>query len=141
MTTINLRDFYSWYSEDEFVEVSDEVAAELMADKRYQKSHEQRMRRNKSFYTLDLNDGIETAITTCCNKSPEMIYEIKENRCRLCHALNALPEIQGRRIEAHYLLGKSRKKIALEEGVSESSVNESIKRGLRQMRKFLTNFD
>lgn len=141
MTTINLRDFYSWYSEDEFVEVSDEVAAELMADKRYQKSHEQRMRRNKSFYSLDLDDGIETTTIDCCNKSPEKIFELKEQRCKICRALNSLPEIQGRRIEAHYLLGKSRKKIAIEEGVSESSVNESIKRGLRQMQKFLINFN
>ena len=35
-TTINLREFYPWYTHDEFVEVSDEVAAELRADKRYE---------------------------------------------------------------------------------------------------------
>ena len=28
MTTINLKDFYSWYTHDEYIEVSDEVAAE-----------------------------------------------------------------------------------------------------------------
>ena len=27
MTTINLKDFYSWYLTDEYIEVSDEVAA------------------------------------------------------------------------------------------------------------------
>ena len=31
MTTINLKDFYSWYTHDEYIEVSDEVAAELRA--------------------------------------------------------------------------------------------------------------
>ena len=30
MTTINLKDFYAWYTHDEYIEVSDEVAAELM---------------------------------------------------------------------------------------------------------------
>ena len=35
MTTINLKDFYSWYTHDEYIEVSDEVAAELRADKLY----------------------------------------------------------------------------------------------------------
>jgi len=35
MATINLRDFYYWYTCDEFIEVSDEVAEELFADKRY----------------------------------------------------------------------------------------------------------
>ena len=34
MTTINLRNFFYWYKVDEYIEVSDEVAAELMADKR-----------------------------------------------------------------------------------------------------------
>ena len=32
MTKINLREFYPWYLADEFVDVSDEVAAELWAD-------------------------------------------------------------------------------------------------------------
>ena len=32
MTTINLKDFYSWYTTDEYIEVSDEVAAELRAE-------------------------------------------------------------------------------------------------------------
>lgn len=31
MTTINLKDFYSWYTHDEYIEVSDEVAAEVAA--------------------------------------------------------------------------------------------------------------
>ena len=46
-TTINLRDYYPWYTHDEFVEVSDEVATELRADWRYEKNHERSMRRNK----------------------------------------------------------------------------------------------
>ena len=33
MTTINLKDFYSWYTHDEYIEVPDEVAEELKADK------------------------------------------------------------------------------------------------------------
>lgn len=36
MTTINLKDFYAWYTHDEYIEVSDEVAAELKADKLYE---------------------------------------------------------------------------------------------------------
>ena len=31
MTKINLREFYPWYLADEFVDVSDEVTAELRA--------------------------------------------------------------------------------------------------------------
>lgn len=29
MTTINLKDFYPWYTQNEYTEVSDEVAEEL----------------------------------------------------------------------------------------------------------------
>ena len=32
MTTINLRELYPWYTEDTFIEVSDEVAAFLEED-------------------------------------------------------------------------------------------------------------
>jgi len=46
-------------------------------------------------------------------------------------------DIQGRRVEAHYLLGKSQKEIAEAEGVVQSSVSESIKKGLAAMKKFL----
>jgi len=140
MATINLRDFYYWYTQDKFVEVSDEVAAELFADKRYEKVHKQRIRRNMAIYSLDMEDGIEASAISYSNDSPDFVLELKERHCRLCCALNSLPEIQGRRIEAHFFLGMSRKELAKSEGVSESSVNESIDRGLRAMKIFLRNF-
>ena len=141
MTTINLREFYSWYKQDEFVEVPDEVAAELMASRKYEKHHEQRMRRNKSVYSLDAGDDIETAAVIHTTDNPEAIFELMERHCRICCALNSLPEIQGRRIEAHYFLGMSQQEIADKEGVVKSSVSESITRGLRAMKIFLRNFE
>ena len=53
---------------------------------------------------------------------------------RLWNALISLPEIQGRRIDAHIILGKSIKEIAEVEGVHEESVRQSIKRGLERMK-------
>ena len=35
MTTINLKDFYPWYTHDEYIEVSEEVAEELHTSKRW----------------------------------------------------------------------------------------------------------
>jgi len=137
MATINLRDFYPWYTHDEFMEVSDEIAAELSADKRYHKAHDRRMRRNKA-YSLDIDADMETAAIACHTDNPEAISEMMERHCRLCRALNSLPEIQGRRVEAHYLLGKSTREIAEAEGVSESAVNQSIDRGLRAMKKYFS---
>lgn len=59
MTTINLKDFYSWYTHDEYIEVPDEVAEELKADKRYEAAYRRRVTRNKAQYSLDCDDGIE----------------------------------------------------------------------------------
>ncbi len=59
MTTINLKDFYYWYLTDELVEVPDEVAEELMASKRREAAHAERVRYNKAYYSLDCDDEIE----------------------------------------------------------------------------------
>ena len=53
----------------------------------------------------------------------------------LLYNTNSLPEIQGRRIDAHIILGKSIKEIAEAEGVHEESIRQSIKRGLERMKK------
>jgi len=136
--TINLRDFYTWYTHDEYVEVSGEIAAELLADKRYHKAHDRRMKRNKS-YSLDFEADMDAAAVACHSDNPEYIFTMMERYCNLCQALNSLPEIQGRRIEAHFLQGKSRKEIARAEGVCERAVNTSIERGLRAMKKYFSN--
>ena len=135
-TTINLRDYYPHYTHDEFVEVSDEVLAELRADRRYEKHHEQRTRRNKAFYSLDLDDGIEASALACHNDNPERIFEMMENHCRLCRALNSLPEIQGRRVDAYFILGKTQAEIAEAEGVCEEAVRKSIIKGVAAMKKY-----
>ena len=140
LITINLREFYPFYTHDVFVEVTVEVAEELKADKRYEKHHEQRVRRNKSFYSLDVDDGIEASALACHTNNPEVIFfSMIDKQCNLCSALNSLPELQRRRVNAHYLLGMSQTEIAKSEGVILASVNESIRRGLRSMKKYLKN--
>ena len=134
MKTINLRDFYPWYTADELVEVTDEVAAALQGDRQADAAYTERVRRNKAYYSLDCDDGIEYSI--CQHElTPDELLERKENFCRLWDALNALPETQGRRIDACIILGKSVSEVARAEGVDESSVRESIERGLENMRK------
>jgi len=138
-TTINLRDYYpSEYQNDHFVEVSDEVAAELRADARYEKVHDRRMRRNKSI-SFDFDADMDTAAFACHSDNPEVIFFCMERHCDLCRALNSLPEIQGRRIEAHYLLGKSIAEISEAEGTGERNVRKSISRGLESMKIYLLN--
>lgn len=136
MTTINLRDYYPWYTQDEYIEVSDEVAAELRADKLYEAAHQRKVVRNKARYSLDLDDGIE--YSACLSEpTPQQLLERKETFVALCHALNSLPEAQGRRVEACVILGKSMSEVADVEGVSVAAVHNYVKCGLKAMKKFL----
>ena len=134
MTTINLKDFYYWYTQGQFIEVSDEVAEVFVADARHEMAYQRRLSRHKAQYSLDCDDGIE--YSACLHEpTPQELLERMELFIRLWNALNSLPESQGRRIDAHIILGKSIKEIAEAEGVHEESVRQSIKRGLERMKK------
>lgn len=134
MTTINLRDFFYWYKVDEFIKVTDEVAQELRAGKVEDVTHWRRLKRNKANYSLDAGDGIEYEACEF-EPSPEEFLARAVTIQRLCCALTRLPPAQGRRIDACYLLGQSMTEIAQAEGLDESSIRESIRRGLERMRK------
>lgn len=134
MTTINLREFFYWYKADEFIKVTDEVAQELRAGKVEDVTHWRRLKRNKANYSLDAGDGIEYEACEF-EPSPEEFMARAVTIQRLCCALNRLPPAQGRRIDACYLLGQSMTEIAQAEGLDESSIRESIRRGLERMRK------
>lgn len=134
MTTINLREFFYWYKVDEFIKVTDEVAQELRAGKAEDVTHWRRLKRNKANYSLDAGDGIEYEACEF-EPSPEEFMARAVTIQRLCCALNRLPPAQGRRIDACYLLGQSMTEIAQAEGLDESSIRESIRRGLERMRK------
>ena len=69
--------------------------------------------------------------------SPQELMDRKELFFRLWNALNSLPEIQGRRVDAHLILGKSYRQIAREEGVDKSAVRCSVKCGIERMKKYL----
>ena len=131
---INLMDYYYWYITDELINVSEEIAAELCAGKRYESVYSRRMKRNKVI-SLDASTNTERFISLH-ELSPEQCLVLMEEYQKLCHALNALPDAQGRRIEAHYLLGQSVQDIAAEEAVTCRAVQASIQRGLKAMRKY-----
>ncbi len=139
MTTINLRNYYPWYKHDEYIEVPDEVAAELKADKLYEASYQRQLMRNKAHYSLDCDDGIE--YTACLsNPTPQELIERMELFYYLWNALNSLPEIQGRRVEACVILGLTYREQAVLESVSKTSVRESVLRGLDAMKIYLRNY-
>ena len=63
MQKINLRDLYpDIYKTDIFLEVTDEVHAVFLADKRADAAYERQMYRYKAYYSLDHDNGIENAV-------------------------------------------------------------------------------
>ena len=131
MTTINLRELYPWYTEDAFIEVSDEVAAFLEEDKRLQINYAQYIRDNRAFYSLDAGDGIEADALNLPEQPDEALERL------LKEALAQLTPSQRRRLFASVLNDESNQRIAKRESVDESAVRRSIQRGLAALKKIL----
>ncbi len=112
MKIINLRDFYPFYTQDTLLEFRTKWPKLWPRLNGWEHNYMRRMFYNKAQYSLDAEDGIEASAVECHILSPEAVLDLMERHCRLCRALNELPELQGRRVEAHYLLGKSVQEIA-----------------------------
>lgn len=59
MKTINLKDYYPYYTQDTFVEVTDELLAVFEEFVRAESAYERKKYRYKAHYSLDRGDGIE----------------------------------------------------------------------------------
>ena len=139
MQKINLRELYpDIYKKDTYLEVTDEVQAVFLADKRAEARYLRQMYNYKAHYFLDCDNGIEKAIVQH-PPTPEEILEDKQLRDQLYAAVVELPDKQAKRIYAHYFMGLTMDAIAKSEGVSVSAVSYSIQRGLRNMEKYLKN--
>lgn len=87
MTTINLKDFYYWCTQDQFIEVSDEIAEVFVADAQHEMAYQRRLSRHKAQYSLDCDDGIE--YSACLHEpTPQDLLERMELFIRLWNALN-----------------------------------------------------
>lgn len=139
MAKINLRDFYPFYNADLFTEIPDEVGSALLEAERLERNYIRRRFYNKAYYSLDADDGIENDILFV-SLTPCELYERKMTAEQLQAAMASLPDEQGKRIYAHYILGISKSDIARVEGVDEKAVRVSIERALRNMEKFLKKF-
>lgn len=76
MKVINLRDIYPHYTQDCFVEVTDEVADLFSEFDRKEAAYRLRTYRHKAYYSLDRNDGIEHEALFVA-LSPHDLYERK----------------------------------------------------------------
>lgn len=139
MTRINLRDYYPHNKSDFFIEVTETVAESLKQFNQKEHSDYERRRIHRAYYSLDAGDGIEGDVAFLI-LSPEEIFERKLNNQELYAIINSLPEKQAKRIYAHFFLDMSKTQIAQIEGVGESTIRDSINRGLQNMGKFIKKF-
>ena len=59
MIKINLRHYYPHYTSDVFIEVPDDIAIELHTFENEDVAYRMRRSRNRAFYSLDREDGLE----------------------------------------------------------------------------------
>ena len=140
MKVINLRDIYPHYTQDCFVEVTDEVADLFSEFDHKEAAYRLRTYRHKAYYSLDRNDGIEHEALFVA-LSPHELYERKVTMEQLHAAIAALPDKQAKWIYARFYLGMTVKEIAQAESVDLSWVYKSIKRGLKCLGKNFKNFN
>ncbi len=136
MKTINLKEHYAHITEDTYIEVSSEVYELFEAERKAQQADRRKKYRNNGQYSLDLDDGIEYCVLFR-SLSPCEIYERKLSMAELHSAIAMLPDIQAKRIYAHYFLGVKKSVIARVEGVNKSQVSRSIDCGLKHLEKIL----
>ena len=136
MKKINLRELYpNVYTTDFFVDVTEEVMETIRAAERAEAAYDRRMYRYKAYYSLDCDNGIENAILMK-PQTPEMLLEEKQFQEQVYATVMKLPEKQAKRIYARYYLGMTVNEIAEVEGVDQSRVRDSIRRGLKQLVKY-----
>ena len=121
---------------DFFVDVTEEVMETIRAAERAEAAYERKMYRYKAQYSLDCENGIENAVLLK-PQTPEMLLEEKQFQEQVYAAVMKLPEKQAKRIYARYYLGMKVNEIAEVEGVDPSRVRDSIRRGLKQLVKYL----
>lgn len=141
MQKINLRELYpAVYKTDTYLEVTDEVQAVFLADKRAEALYMRQMYNYKAQYSLDCDNGIEKAVVQT-PPTPEEILENKQLRHQLYTAVIELPDKQAKWIYARFYLGMTVKEIAQAESIDPSWIYKSIKQGLKRLSKKLKKFN
>ena len=134
MAKINMRDYYPFYQDDEYVEVSDELAAEMAQWERTERSQKRKKYRYRANYSLDWGNGIGRHVIFRSE-----YYEKVITHEQLRTALATLPEKQRQRIYAHFVLGFSKAQIARAESVDHRAISLSIQKGLCKLEHYLKN--
>ncbi len=97
-----------------------------------------RMRSLRHGHAFDTRDGEFEIHNPKYAYHPNYIDELEEQDEieRLYQAMSSLSEVQKRRLNKYFFDGKTLEAIAVEEGVTKQSIDESIKGAIKKMKKF-----
>lgn len=137
MAKVNIKELYPFVIKDTIVDVPEELVDFIKEEKRKEKAYAERVRKNKAYFSLDKDDGIEAVINT--DDITVIMYYEKELQDYLFKCIATLSIKQQKRIVAYYYYGYSLEEIAKIEGVHFTSVHESITNGLKKIKKILEN--
>lgn len=145
MPTINLKEHYpTAYTEDFFVEVSEEIH-QLFADlKRQEDAFLRQINRYHAYHSLD--DPNFPADQCILFREPPLMDAVEQrlSAVSIYEAVMSLPPKQAKRCYDCYYQGFKMSDIAQKEGVTAGSVSECIKSALSTLRescKFFNFYD
>jgi RNA polymerase sigma-70 factor (ECF subfamily) len=136
---VNLKDIYPFVNNNQIIEIDEAVYDVFKEYERQEKNYREKVRRNRAFYSLDRNDGIENSVVIYV-RTPQEEFEIEELTRTLMKGINKLPVKQARRIYMFYFMDMSMRQIAKIEGVHRSRISASILLGLKNMRKSIEKY-
>ena len=100
MIKINLRHYYPHYTSDVFIEVPDDIAIQLHTFENEDAAFRMRKSRNRAFYSLDREDGLEREMQFIAPSSEDGFFRehfacslfsaLQEIRSRICYSATAI---------------------------------------------------
>lgn len=137
MKRINLSEMYYFFNhEDEEVLVEDDVYEVMEQYRRSVHAQNEKIRRYKAYYSLDRAPYLENYTVTKVNDPLEMLL-VNELSDNMMDAIDQLTYKQARRVYMYYYCDMSVNEIARHEGVHRTSVEESLNRSIKKLRKIL----
>jgi len=136
MKKLKMKEEYDWYSENDYMEISDELAEFFDTERKREEAYDRKRRRYKATNSLDADNGIEKAVLHK-PKTPEEIFIENEDKEARYVAMMKLPEIQRRRYYMYFYQKLKMKRIAEIEGVTEAAVSLTISKAEKNIKKFL----
>lgn len=136
MPTINLKEHYpTTYTEDFFVEVSEEIHQLFIDFKHQEDAFLRQVSRHHAYHSLDdPNFPVEQCVLF---QKPALVDAVEQRHSAMSiyEAILSLPPKQAKRCYDHYYQGFKISDIAQKEGVTAGSISECIKSALSALRE------